>query len=57
MNIQKYLPEHHLIVREGLIVVGGVLLAAFFLSRFPKLKAFVSQASITVDDKQGNNLF
>jgi hypothetical protein len=57
MSINKYIPEHHLVIREGLIVIGGVLIAAFVLSRFPSLQNFVRSTSITVDDKSGNNLY
>lgn len=56
-DLRKYIPEHHLVVREGIIVIGGVLLAALILSRFPKLQQFVRASSITVDDTSGNNLF
>lgn len=57
MNLKPLIPSATSVIREGFIVLGGVLIAAFILSRFPKLQAFVRQSSITVDDKSGNNLF
>lgn len=30
--------------REALIVVGGAILAAFFMSQFPSLKAWIKKA-------------
>jgi hypothetical protein len=53
----KIIPAPVSVLREGLIVLGGVLLAAWVLSRFPALQSFVRASSITVDDKAGNNLF
>jgi hypothetical protein len=53
--IKKIIPPPTSVLREGLIVLGGVLIAAWVISRFPRLKAFVSGASITVNDSQGNN--
>ena len=44
-------------VREGIIVLAGLLIASFVLSRFPDLQKFVTGNSITVNDKNGNNLF
>jgi hypothetical protein len=56
-NLKKIIPPPTSVLREGLIVLGGVLLAAWVISRFPKLKAFVSGASITVNDGNGNNYY
>ena len=55
--IKKVIPPPTSVLREGLIVLGGVLIAAWVLSRFPQLQKFVRDSSITVDDKNGNNLF
>lgn len=57
MNLKPYIPSGPSVIREGLIVLGGVLIAAWVLSRFPALQNFVRASSITVDDKSGNNLF
>lgn len=57
MNLKKIIPSAPEIGREALIVLGGVLIAAFILSRFPKLQRFVSDNSVTVKDTQGNSLF
>jgi hypothetical protein len=57
MILKPYIPSAPSVIREGFIVLGGVLIAAFILSRFPALQNFVRASSITVDDKSGNNLF
>lgn len=57
VDIKKIIPPPTAVLREGLIVLGGVLIAAWIISRFPALKKFVSDASITVNDAQGNNLW
>lgn len=55
--VKAVIPTPTAVVREGIIVLGGVLIAAYVISRFPALKKFVASASITVDDKQGNNIW
>lgn len=57
MSLKNIIPTGPQVAREALIVLGGVLIAAFILSRFPKLQAFVSQNSLTVKDGQGNILY
>lgn len=57
MNLKEIIPKPEAMLREGVIVLAGVLLAAFVLSRFPKLQAFVSNNSVTVKDPNGNILF
>jgi hypothetical protein len=55
--VKKIVPAPTEILREAVIVLAGVLIASYVLSRFPALKKFVGDASITVNDKQGNNLY
>lgn len=55
--VGKVIPAPTEIVRESLIVLGGVLIAAYVISRFPALKKFVTDASITVNDRNGNTLY
>lgn len=55
--VKQVVPAPTAIVRESIIVLGGVLIAAFVISRFPALKKFVSDASITVNDSKGNNFY
>jgi len=55
--VKDIIPSPTAILREGIIVLGGVLIAAYVISRFPALKKFVTDASITVNDKQGNNIW
>lgn len=57
MNMKPYIPSAPSIIREGFIVLGGLLIAAFILSRFPKLKTFVTGNSLTINDQNGTNLF
>ncbi|WP_426078857.1 hypothetical protein [Janthinobacterium sp. PSPC3-1] len=57
MNLKSIIPTGPQVAREALIVLGGVLIAAFILSRFPKLQKFVSDNSLTVKDTAGNNLY
>jgi hypothetical protein len=57
MNIKPYIPSGQSVIREGLIVLGGVLIAAWVLSRFPTLQKFVQSNSITVNNANGDNLF
>jgi len=55
--VKDIVPAPTAILREGLIVLGGVLIAAYVISRFPALKKFVADASITVNDTKGNNYY
>lgn len=48
MDLKKIIPTAPEIMREALIVLGGVLIAAFVLSRCPALKKFVTSNSVTV---------
>lgn len=57
MNIKAIIPGPVPVLREGLIVLGGVLIAAFIISRIPKLQSFVQANSITVKDDRGTILF
>jgi hypothetical protein len=42
---------------EALKIIGGLLLAAFILSRFPKVRDFVAGQSISVKDGAGKALY
>ncbi|WP_431068103.1 hypothetical protein [Ralstonia holmesii] len=56
--MSKWIPSPHEIVREGIIVLGGVLIAAWVLSRMPSVKAWVQQqGTLTVKDPSGNVLY
>lgn len=57
MNLQKIIPTPVEVGREALIVLGGLLIAALILSRFPKVRDFVAGQSITVKDSRNNVLF
>jgi hypothetical protein len=53
MNIKQIIPGPVPVLREGLIVLGGILIAAFIISRFPALKSFVVDNSVTLKDQDG----
>jgi hypothetical protein len=57
VNLSKVIPPPVAVVREGVIVLGGLLLAAFVLSRFPRLRDWVTAQSITVKDPNNNILY
>jgi hypothetical protein len=47
VSVIPTMPE---LAKSTLITLGGVLLAAFILSRFPKIRDFVAGQSISVKD-------
>jgi hypothetical protein len=57
MKLDKIIPEPTAILREGIIVLGGLLLAAWVLSKFPALQQFVVSNSLTVKNGDGNVLY
>ncbi|PJJ17823.1 hypothetical protein CLU90_1003 [Janthinobacterium sp. 67] len=57
MNLSKIVPTVPEVAREGLIVLGGILIAAYVLSRFPKIRDWVAAQSITVKDSSGRTLY
>lgn len=38
----KILPKPEAFIREAAILIGGALLAAFVLSKFPKVRAYIN---------------
>lgn len=57
MNLKAIIPTGPEIARETIIVLGGLLIAAFLISRFPAVRKFVTDNSLTVKDGRGRNLF
>jgi hypothetical protein len=57
LNLKSIIPTGPQVAREALIVLGGLLVAAFILSRFPKLQKFVAQNSLTIKDDKGNTIY
>lgn len=51
MSVFPTVPE---LTKSTLVTLGGVLLAAFILSRFPRVRDFVAGQSISVKD--GNKI-
>jgi len=56
-NLKKIIPTGPEVLREALIVLGGVIIAAWVLSKFPALQQFVASNSVTVKDGNGNTLW
>jgi hypothetical protein len=57
VKLDKIIPDPSAILREGIIVLGGVLLAAWVLSKFPALQSFVASNSVTVKKDDGTILY
>lgn len=57
MSLKAIIPTGPELARETIIVLVGLLAAAFIISRFPSLRTFVSENSLTVKDGQGTTLF
>ena len=57
MDLKKIIPPPTAVLREGLIVLGGVLLAAFVISRFPAVQKFVMANSVTIKAEDGQVIF
>jgi ABC-type transporter Mla subunit MlaD len=57
VKLDKIIPEPTAVLREGLIVLGGVLIAAWILSKFPALQSFVASNSVTVKKDDGTILY
>jgi hypothetical protein len=57
VNLSKIVPSVPEVLREGLIVLGGVLIAAWVISRFPAVQKFVANNSVTVKDTSGTVLW
>jgi hypothetical protein len=57
VNLSKIIPSAPEMGREIIIVLVGVLGAAYILSRFPALQAFVTANSVTVKNTSGTVLF
>jgi len=55
--VKAVVPTPTAVLREGLIVLGGVLIAAYVISRFPKLQTWVQASSVTVKDSNNNVLW
>jgi hypothetical protein len=55
--IKKIIPSPFEVGREALIVLGGVLIAAYVLSKFPALQTFVTANSVTVKNSDGKTLW
>ena len=55
--IKQVVPPPVAVLREGLIVLGGVLLAAYVISKFPAVQKFVMANSVTVKTEDGQVLY
>jgi len=57
MNLKAIIPTVPELARETIIVLVGLLAASYVISRFPAVRKFVTDNSLTVKDGQGNSLF
>lgn len=57
VDVKKIIPAPEAVLREGLIVLGGLLIAAWVLSKFPALQQFVTSNSLTVKNGDGNVMY
>lgn len=55
--LKKVIPGPLDVAREGLIVLGGLLLAAYVISKFPAVQKFVAANSLVVKSEDGRVLF
>jgi hypothetical protein len=55
--LKQVIPGPLVVVREGLIVLGGLLLAAYVISKFPAVQKFVAANSLTIKDGDGRVLY
>lgn len=55
--LKKVIPGPLDVVREGLIVLGGLLFAAYVISKFPAVQKFVAANSLTLKDGDGRVLY
>lgn len=57
MSISKIIPTMPEVARSTIVTLAGVLLAAYILSRVPKLRDFVAGQSIRVTDSSNKTLY
>lgn len=55
--LKKIVPTPIEMAREGLIVLAGILLAAYAISKFPAVQKFVAANALVVKDGDGRVLF
>ncbi len=55
--LKEIIPPPTAVLREGLIVLGGVLIAAYVISKFPAVQKFVMANSVTVKTEDGQVLY
>lgn len=48
--IKQIMPTVPEVLREALVVLGGVLIASWVLSQFPALKQYVTANSVTLPE-------
>ena len=54
MKINDYIPTPQKLAQETIVALASVVIAAWIISRFPTVKAFVKANSLTVNDQTGN---
>ena len=56
MKITDLLPTPQKLAQETVVALASVIIAAWIISRFPSVKAFIKANSLTVDDQTGNTI-
>ncbi|GGI16883.1 hypothetical protein [Oxalicibacterium faecigallinarum] len=57
MKLKNIIPAPEAVLREGIIVLGGLVIASIVISRIPWLQNFIAGNSITIKDQSGNTLY
>ncbi len=57
VKLSKIIPSGPEVARETIVVLCGLLLAAYIISKFPRVQKFVAANSLTVKNEDGKVLF
>ena len=55
--MSKYLPPTSDVIKDGILALTSIVIAAFIISRVPAIRKFILSNSLTVNDTQGNVLY
>jgi hypothetical protein len=55
--MKAIIPSVPEVLREAIILGAGLLVVAVVLNSFPKVKKYITDASITIKDQDGNVLY
>lgn len=57
MNVKAYIPDHKELVKDTLLMLGSIIIAAYIISKFPGIKNLVESNSLTVKNQDGKVLY